>query len=247
MKLALKLIRSDGGTQPRTHTDADTIEQYKEDMLRGDAFPPVEIFLDAEGNHWLADGFHRFMAAHELGIAEIEANITNGTLRDARMHAFTKANTTHGKRRTSQDLRRAAEFLLKDKHWKTLPDGAIADACRTNQRYIKALRAELGVAAASVRRDGRKINPNQNKARNARFEKKKAIQVIQQAEIEKRRLRQRKKTPEMLAEQEELRLQVIMKDLPKMKGEHLARLRIAIDDQIAQMAFGESHPTSASA
>ena len=57
-------------------------------MRDGAKFPPVTVF-DGE-NNWLSDGFHRFYA----GLEEIEADVRQGTLRDAKLFSMS-ANAVH--------------------------------------------------------------------------------------------------------------------------------------------------------
>ena len=71
-------------------------------MLDGAVFPPVIVFHDG-ADYWLADGFHRVEAARKIDRKEIEAEIRDGTARDAILHGI-GANATHGSggpRRTS--------------------------------------------------------------------------------------------------------------------------------------------------
>ncbi|MBC7784975.1 MAG: ParB N-terminal domain-containing protein, partial [Burkholderiales bacterium] len=81
-KLAIKKIRTDGGTQPRAALDTFTVDAYADDMKRGDKFPPVDAFFDGT-DYWLARGFHRTAAADRSGRKDIEATIHQGTRRDA--------------------------------------------------------------------------------------------------------------------------------------------------------------------
>jgi hypothetical protein len=44
--------------------------------------------FDGGSDFWLADGFHRRLAAVQLGLVEIDAEVHQGTVRDARWHSF---------------------------------------------------------------------------------------------------------------------------------------------------------------
>lgn len=46
----------------------------------GVVFPPIVFFDGAD--YWLADGFHRLIAAEELGLTEFDADVREGTRRD---------------------------------------------------------------------------------------------------------------------------------------------------------------------
>ena len=82
MKLQLKSVRLDGGTQPRQFVNEDVVNEYSEHMLEEAAFPPVDVFHDG-ANYWLVDGFHRYFATKKAGFLDIEATVHQGTRRDA--------------------------------------------------------------------------------------------------------------------------------------------------------------------
>ena len=69
--LALRLIRTDGGTQSRVMIDWTTVGEYAELLAAGVELPRVIVFSDG-AEYWLADGFHRYSAAQQLGLAEWE-------------------------------------------------------------------------------------------------------------------------------------------------------------------------------
>jgi hypothetical protein len=60
--LPLDSIRIDGGTQPRSVLNFDTIDDYAEAMKAGAKFPAVTVYYDGE-IYWLGDGFHRHRAS----------------------------------------------------------------------------------------------------------------------------------------------------------------------------------------
>ena len=111
MKLPLKKIRCDGGTQPRTTLYDKVIEEYAEAMREGAAFPPLIVFHDGK-NYWLADGFHRLGAAMNLELDTIECDVRQGTLTDAQWFSFS-VNQSHGMRRTNDDKARAVKSALR--------------------------------------------------------------------------------------------------------------------------------------
>lgn len=141
MQLPLSLIRTDGGTQPRATLNAVTVQEYAEALREGAAFPPVTVFHDGSA-HWLADGFHRYHA-HRLAEREtIEADIRQGTHRDAILHS-TSANAAHGLRRTNLDKRTAVMRLLEDEEWSQWSDTQIARHCGVSQPFVSNLRGNL--------------------------------------------------------------------------------------------------------
>jgi hypothetical protein len=139
--LALDKIIADDRCQPRATFDTALVEQYAEAMATGDAFPPVTVFFDGI-DHFLADGFHRYRAAKSLGLAEMEADVVLGTLRDAILHSCS-ANAAHGWRRTNDDKRRAVLRLLNDIEWIKWSDSEIARRCNVSQPFVSRLRPEV--------------------------------------------------------------------------------------------------------
>ena len=116
MALRLDLIRTDGGTQTRAEVREDVVREYADAMTDGATFPAVTVFYDGS-EYWLADGFHRYAAARLLNWLEIDAEVRQGTRRDAVLHSV-GANAQHGLRRTNADKRRAVETLLRDEEWR---------------------------------------------------------------------------------------------------------------------------------
>jgi hypothetical protein len=105
--LSLDSIRLDGGTQPRADLFQNVIDDYAEAMKAGATFPPIVAFFDGT-NYWLADGFHRVRASIVAGLKGIDADIRQGTQRDAVLFSV-GANAVHGMRRTTEDKQRAIE------------------------------------------------------------------------------------------------------------------------------------------
>jgi hypothetical protein len=142
----------DGGAQMRVGMNSETVADYASDMLSGAAFPPVILFYDGT-DYWLADGFHRVEAAKKIDRAEIEAEIRNGSARDAILHGI-GANATHGLRRTQADKRRAVQRLLTDPEWAAWSDRKIAELARVNHKTVGKIRRELSGVPTPVRSGG---------------------------------------------------------------------------------------------
>jgi ParB-like chromosome segregation protein Spo0J len=138
--IPIALIK-DGGAQMRVEMHPQTVADYAADMLNGAVFPPVIVYHDGQ-DHWLADGFHRAEAARKIGREEIDAEIRQGTARDAVLHGI-GANATHGLRRTQADRRRAVERLLKDAEWAAWSDRKIAELARVDHKTVGKIRREL--------------------------------------------------------------------------------------------------------
>jgi len=141
VKLGLDEIRMDTEIQPREENNEAVIREYAEAMRGGAKFPPVVVFNDGD-NHWLADGFHRVLAAKEAGLKKIDAEVREGTSRDAILYAV-GANATHGLRRTNADKRKVVETLLKDEEWRGWSDREIAKKCLVSHEFVRKMRADI--------------------------------------------------------------------------------------------------------
>ena len=131
-KLKIEQIEIDAGTQTRVQLHDTTVEDYAEAMTAGKKFPPVVVFYD--GTHFfLADGFHRLMAAALNGWKEIESDIRKGGRVDALKHSL-GANTGHGLRRTGPDKRRCVEIALKE--FPKLSARAVAEMCGVSDPFV---------------------------------------------------------------------------------------------------------------
>lgn len=139
-KLPLSQIRTDGGTQPRLALDFNIVNQYMDDMLRGDVFPAVSVFYDGT-EYWLADGFHRHQAAWQGELAEISAKVHQGSREDAIWFSFA-VNREHGLRRSDADLKRIIEAALAHPKSSGLSDNAIAKHVGCSQQYVSKLHRE---------------------------------------------------------------------------------------------------------
>lgn len=143
MKLPLKKIRLDGGTQTRAHIHNDILEEYAADMKMGCPFPPLVVFHDGR-DYWLADGFHRWGAAANLELDSIECEIRQGTMADAQWYSFS-ANKANGMRRTNDDKVRAIKSALR--HCKgQRSDSEIAKHVGVTHPTVAKYREELETA-----------------------------------------------------------------------------------------------------
>lgn len=140
-ELNVSAINRFGGTQPRARLDDAIIEEYADAMMAGDIFPPVDVFHDGE-MYWLADGFHRINAALRAGRQTINAEIYQGTQRDAILWSIS-ANATHGLRRTNEDKRRAVQRLLSDPEWAQWSNREIARRAAVDDKFVGTVRQAL--------------------------------------------------------------------------------------------------------
>jgi len=142
MLLAISKIRTDGGTQSRDSLNEATVAEYAEAMKDGVEFPPIITFHDGS-HHWLADGFHRVMAANTAGVTGLSAMVHKGTRRDAVLYSV-GANASHGLRRTNADKRLSVTLLLQDEEWAQWSDREIARRCAVGHHLVASVRSSLG-------------------------------------------------------------------------------------------------------
>lgn len=141
MKIALSSIRFDGQTQMRAEINGDTVADYRDAMKSGAEFPPIKLFFDG-CDYWIGDGYHRWHARGDAGFTDIEADVVQGSRRDAILWACS-ANCTNGLRRSNVDKRRAVETLLRDQEWMQWSDSVIADKCGVSQPFVGGIRKQL--------------------------------------------------------------------------------------------------------
>jgi len=123
----------DTSIQCRASIDTATVSEYAERMTEGDEFPPVVVYGTAQ-KCWIADGWHRIMAANQIGLLDIAATVIPGGRIDA-LKAALAANAAHGIRRTNQDKRRAVEIALRE--FPKLSDNSIAGLCGVKIHAVK--------------------------------------------------------------------------------------------------------------
>lgn len=150
MRLNLSQIKIDGGTQPRTKICQQTVQEYTEALMNKVEFPPVTVFFDGI-NYYLADGYHRYFAHKSAVIPGIEADVHNGTQRDAIIYSV-GANNAHGLKRSKEDKRKAVLTLLNDFEWSMWSDREIARACAVSATFVGTVRESLGEETKSEKK-----------------------------------------------------------------------------------------------
>jgi len=148
-RVAVSLLRRDGGTQIRAQVSMDVAKEYAEAMGRGDAFPPVRARYDGT-HYWVADGFHRIMAAELIQQVAIDTEVKPGTRRDALLDAI-GANASHGYRRTNADKRQAVLTLVNDDEWSKKSDRELARIAKVDPGMVGRLRPPPSVAEPQKR------------------------------------------------------------------------------------------------
>ena len=142
-KLNLDVIRIDGDTQPREELDQEMVAEYAELMRDGVKFPPVKVFFDGS-NYWLVDGFHRYFATKSNGFVSLEADVSEGTQREAQLQSMTANSKQHGKPATAKDKRRSVFRMIKDKEWGGWSNLKIAEWIGVSAMTVGRLRVSLG-------------------------------------------------------------------------------------------------------
>lgn len=166
--LAIDLIKCDGGTQMRAELSVDVYMDYRDKILAGVEFPPLDVFYDGS-EYWLADGFHRFYGHREAKRASVKCTVHNGTVRDAILFAV-GANASHGLPRRNADKHNCVTTLLNDPEWVKWSDRKIADQAAVSNVLVSSIRKELleiNSSPAAKTKDEPKIGKD-GKARKAK-------------------------------------------------------------------------------
>ena len=137
--ISLADIRLDAGTQIRAGVTEDVVSEYCERMLAGDVFPDADVFFDGTA-YYLADGFHRVLAAGRAKLSVIQCIVHPGNVSDAIWFAI-GANRKNGLPRTATDKHRAIELALLKFPDKTQQQVAEQVGCA--QSYVATVAREL--------------------------------------------------------------------------------------------------------
>lgn len=148
-EISLAAINIYGGTQARVQTTDDAVESYADEMTQGAIFPPIVVYFDG-ATHWLADGFHRFLAAKRIERTAILAEVYEGGRSDALRHAL-GANATNGVYRNNADKRNAVEIALEE--WPDRANPVLAEICRVSADLVRRCRAEMASSGRLERRE----------------------------------------------------------------------------------------------
>lgn len=140
--IRLNNLTIDESIQQREALNDNVVAEYAELMSDGVQFDQITVFLDNDGIHWLADGFHRVTAAKRCGLIEFRAEIRGGSRRDAVLFAC-GVNARHGLRRSNADKRRAVKTMLADPECFQWSDREIARWCGVHHQLVGRVRTVL--------------------------------------------------------------------------------------------------------
>ena len=149
-------IRWDADCQTRALVESETVLEYAEAMKDGATFPPIVVFHDS-ASYWLADGYHRYLAAKTLArergdeeTATISADIRQGSKLDAVRYALS-ANARHGKRREPGDYSKAYEIAVRLGLCEAHDAKAVAELLACGLRWAQRLTQEARKAHQAER------------------------------------------------------------------------------------------------
>jgi hypothetical protein len=150
----LSAITVDMSLQPRADgLREDTVQDYADAIDRGDVFPPLVVYEDAEtGVTWLSEGFHRHEAYIRADKSETLCEVRAGNRPDALRNAC-GSNLTHGLRRTNADKCRAVDLLVAA--FPDLSDQQIAEMAGVGRTFVHGRRPQPPSGAKRKGADGR--------------------------------------------------------------------------------------------
>lgn len=139
--LSVDLLRLDAGTQCRVSINEEAVEDYAELILNSNGeWPLGSIIVFHDGSeYFVADGFHRTLAAHRAKRGSVPCEVHAGTATDARIFGMT-ANDRHGLRMSRADKRSCVEWLLDQKGKRTQTE--VADIAGVSRRTVAMIAAD---------------------------------------------------------------------------------------------------------
>lgn len=133
--LSVDLLRVDGDTQSRVAVNQDVVDEYAELVSAGKFWPFESITVFHDGtDYWIADGFHRTLAAKQAGRSSVPCNVITGTARDARIYGM-RANDEHGLRMSREDRRKNVLWLLEK--YPTLTQKEVSEKAGVTDRTVR--------------------------------------------------------------------------------------------------------------
>ena len=155
--IELEKIELDPTAQPRVNINMEVVDEYAAEMKAGADFPPIEVVWNSETDkYWLWDGFHRVMAARQIGQLWLMANVATGSREDAQWKAY-GANAAHGLRRTNADKRRVVELALLHRNGAGCSNRQIARHCGASLGLVNLVRKDLEASEQIVQMETRTV------------------------------------------------------------------------------------------
>jgi hypothetical protein len=140
LMLPIGEIILDPTVQQRVELDHAKVEEYTELYADGHDLGRLVVF-QTDAGWFLADGFHRLLAALTAGLPDLPCAVYHGSLRDAILYA-TSCNL-HGKPLSNADKKRRVLTLLTDPEWQQWSDNAIAKHCGVAHSFVGMVRRSL--------------------------------------------------------------------------------------------------------
>jgi len=134
-QVLIRKLKIDRALNIRHNIDEETVKQYTEKQIE----EPVVVY-NVDGTLYLVDGFHRIEAWHRLERDWIWAYVVKGDMEEAQTDSIV-ANVKHGKPYTPNELKDAADRLLKIHTTKS--NRAIASMLGWNDKAIAKRRRVL--------------------------------------------------------------------------------------------------------
>lgn len=144
IRIQLKMIRIDGGTQQREKISDETVSRYQLSYSEGVELPPIRAVFDGV-NYWLWEGFHRYFSQRNLEYEFVSCEVRPGTQRDA-VFLSTTANRDNALQRSNGDIKKAVETLLKDPEWSKMSDREVSRHVLCTHAYVGTIRKKLEAA-----------------------------------------------------------------------------------------------------
>lgn len=132
--VAIADIVIDAGTQVRAAINEQVVADYAERMTEGAQFPAIVVFHDGN-RYYLADGFHRTLAAKRNEWRSLEADVHQGTRQDALWFAL-GANKANGSRMNERDKQHAVALALA--MWPDRMQREIAEQVGCSRSLVKS-------------------------------------------------------------------------------------------------------------
>lgn len=150
MNVPMDAIAFDAGTQIRAAINEGVVAEYADRMNEGVVFPPIVLFHDGTA-HYIADGFHRYLASQRIGFTSIPADVRAGTKEDALWFAL-GANRANGQRLSQRDVKHAIEIALRA--WPDRSTKQIAEHIGCSQPYVASVKGHLHISTDFTDRVG---------------------------------------------------------------------------------------------